>query len=76
MNDTSNLQFLATIPNIEKQDKDFDTWFAETCPADTDKIQYRNINYLPDMQYSYDAFLKFVSCRKQLLKKQLETELK
>lgn len=76
VNDISNLQLLAAIPNIEKQDKDFDVWFAETCPTDTDKIQYRKINYLPNMQYSYDAFLKFVSYRKQMLKKQLETELK
>ncbi len=41
VNDISNLQLLAAIPNIEKQDKDFEEWFAETCPTDTDKIQYR-----------------------------------
>ncbi len=65
VNDISNLQLLAAIPNIEKQDKDFEEWFAETCPTDTDKIQYRKINYLPEMQYSYDMFLQFVSDRRK-----------
>ena len=76
VNDISNLQLLAAIPNIEKQDKDFEVWFAENYPTDTDKIEYRRINYLPDMQYNYNSFLKFVSYRRQLLKKQLESELK
>lgn len=75
VNDISNLQLLAAIPNIEKQDKDFEEWFAETCPTDTDKIQYRKINYLPEMQYSYDMFLQFVSDRRKKIKNQLKVEL-
>ena len=63
------------IPNIEKQDKDFEEWFAEICPTDTDKIQYRKINYLPEMQYSYDKFLQFVSDRRKKIKNQLKVEL-
>ena len=75
VNDISNLQLLAAIPNIEKQDKDFEEWFAEICPTDTDKIQYRKINYLPEMQYSYDKFLQFVSDRRKKIKNQLKVEL-
>ena len=75
VNDISNLQLLAAIPNIEKQDKDFEEWFADTCPTDTDKIQYRKINYLPEMQYSYDLFLQFVSERRTKIKNQLKVEL-
>ena len=75
VNDISNLQLLAAIPNIEKQDKDFEEWFAEICPTDTDKIQYRKINYLPDMQYGYDEFLQFVSDRRKKIKNQLKVEL-
>lgn len=75
VNDISNLQLLAAIPNIEKQDKDFEEWFAEICPTDTDKIQYRKINYLPEMQYSYDEFLRFVSDRRKKIKNQLKVEL-
>ena len=75
VNDISNLQLLAAIPNIEKQDKDFEKWFAEICPTDTDKIQYRKINYLPEMQYSYDKFLQFVLDRRKKIKNQLKVEL-
>lgn len=75
VNDISNLQLLAAIPNIEKQEKDFEEWFAEICPTDTDKIQYRKINYLPEMQYSYDKFLQFVSDRRKKIKNQLKVEL-
>ena len=75
VNDISNLQLLAAIPNIEKQDKDFEEWFAEICPTDTDKIQYRKINYLPEMQYSYDKFLQFVSDRRKKIKNPLKVEL-
>lgn len=75
VNDISNLQLLVAIPNIEKQDKDFEEWFAEICPTDADKIQYRKINYLPEMQYSYDEFLQFVSDRRKKIKNQLKVEL-
>ena len=46
VNDLSNLQFLATIPNIEKQNKDFDDLFARICPTDSEKAQYRADNTL------------------------------
>ena len=49
VNDLSNLQMLAAIPNIEKQDKDFSDWFESNYLTDTDKIQYRKINYLPEI---------------------------
>ena len=75
VNDISNLQMLAAIPNIEKQADDFDKWFNETCPTNTDKMQYRTINYLPDMNYTFDVFLDFIEERKILMKKQLEREL-
>lgn len=75
VNDISNLQLLAAIPNIEKQDKDFEDWFASNYPSDKDKIQYRKINYLPDMNYTYSNFNKFISERRKLMKKQLQAEL-
>ena len=75
VNDLSNLQLLAAIPNIEKQDKDFADWFAKICPTSTDKIQYRTINYLPDMDYTYDNFISFIESRKKMLRKQLKKGL-
>lgn len=75
VNDISNLQLLAAVPNIEKQDKDFADWFAANCPTDTDKIQYRKINYLPDMDYTYGNFISFIGDRRGLLRKQLKADL-
>ena len=75
VNDISNLQMLAAIPNMEKQDKDFSDWYAVNYPTDNDKIQYRKINYLPDMDYSYGNFIQFLEGRKQQLRNQLKAEL-
>ncbi|WP_314032419.1 DUF262 domain-containing protein [Mogibacterium timidum] len=75
VNDISNLQMLAAIPNIEKQDKDFDKWYEVNYPTEKDKIQYRKINYLPDMDYAYSDFSKFLDDRRQLLREQLKKEL-
>lgn len=75
VNDLSNLQLLATISDIEKQDKDFVEWFAKICPTGTDKIQYRTINCLPDMDYTYDNFISFIESRKEMLREQLKKEL-
>lgn len=71
VNDLSNLQLLAAIPNIQKQNDDFEEWFAKTYPTDAEKIQYRTINHMPDMDYSYSNFLEFIEKRKEQLKEQL-----
>ena len=71
VNDLSNLQLLPAIPNIEKQNEDFDKWFEKTYPADTDKIQYSTIHYLPKMEYSYGKFIDFTRARRGLIKDRL-----
>lgn len=75
VNDLSNLQLLAAIPNIEKQNQDFVDWFANTHKTDFDKIQYRTIHYIPDMEYSYANFELFLSERRKNIKAQLESML-
>lgn len=75
VNDIGNLQLLAAQLNEEKLDTDFDVWFHKQQVTDNDKIQYRKIHYLPDMDYTYDMFLEFIEKRKKLLKKQLKAEL-
>ena len=71
VNDIGNLQLLAAQLNEEKLTTDFDVWFADQYKTDAEKIQYRTINMLPDMDYTYDNFLDFVEKRKELLKKEL-----
>ncbi|WP_295917235.1 DUF262 domain-containing protein [uncultured Anaerovibrio sp.] len=75
VNDLSNLQLLAAVPNIQKQDQDFDDWFTQNYPTDTDKFQYRQTNYIPDMQYSYQNFENFMIERKKLLQVALKNIL-
>ena len=75
VNDIGNLQLLAAQLNEEKLDTDFDVWFNKQQGTDAEKIQYRKIHYLPDMNYTYDKFLEFIDERKKLLKKQLKAEL-
>ena len=75
VNDISNLQLLPAQLNEEKLNTDFDVWFNENQSLETDKIQYRSIHYLPEMEYTYPVFLDFLKERKQLLKSKLESIL-
>ena len=72
VNDISNLQLLPAQLNEEKLNTDFDTWFNTEQVTETDKIQYRKIHYLPDMEYTYPVFLDFITKRKELLKSKLK----
>lgn len=72
VNYISNLQLLPAQLNEEKLNSDFDTWFNTEQITETDKIQYRKIHYLPDMEYTYPVFLAFVAKRKELLKSKLK----
>ena len=71
VNDISNLQLLAAQLNEEKLNTDFDVWFSKQQATDSDKIQYRTIHYLPEMEYTYPNFLLFMEQRKQMLRKRL-----
>jgi hypothetical protein len=71
VNDISNLQLLAAQLNEEKLATDFNKWFGEQYLTDSDKIQYRTINYMPDMVYTYEYYSAFVKGRRDLLKAQL-----
>src|SRR5574344_2061187 len=71
VNDISNLQLLAAQLNEEKLATDFNKWFGEQYLTDSDKIQYRTINYMPDMVYTYENYSAFVKGRRDLLKAQL-----
>jgi len=71
VNDISNLQLLAAQLNEEKLNSDFDEWFNKQQPTETEKIQYRMIHYLPDIDYTYANFLTFQAMRKQILHKKL-----
>ena len=72
VNDISNLQLLPAQINEEKLNTDFDVWFNKEQAFETDKIQYRKIHYLPEMEYTYNNFLEFIAQRRDLLKSRLK----
>ena len=74
-NSICNLQLIAAIPNIEKQNKDFQEWFDEMYSDKDAAYYYRSMNYLPDMEYSYSNFLLFIAERQKLLKETLSRVL-
>lgn len=71
VNDITNLQLLAAQLNEEKLDTDFDDWFNSHQPTEDGKFNYREINYLPNMNYTYENYLDFIEKRRELLKNKL-----
>ena len=75
VNEISNLQLLPAQLNEEKLTTDFDVWFDNQCPTENEKYQYRALNYLPDMEYTYTNFPQFIEKRREILKAQLRKVL-
>ncbi len=75
VNDISNLQLLSAIPNIEKQDTDYNEWFMNSYKTDEEKNQYRRTHYAPVMEYSFDSFVEFTDKRRKLLRDELIEKL-
>lgn len=71
VNDICNLQLLAAQLNEEKMATDFNEWFCSQYPTANDKYQYRIVNYLPEMEYTYENYPLFIEERKKLLKAEL-----
>lgn len=75
VNDICNLQLLAAQLNEEKLATDFDEWFNSQYQTEKDKYQYRTVNYLPDMDYTYANYPLFMEERRKLLKTHLKKVL-
>lgn len=75
VNNICNLQLLAAQLNEEKLATNFDEWFNSQYPTENDKYQYRTVNYLPNIDYTYDNYPLFMEERIKLLKEQLKKVL-
>lgn len=71
VNDITNLQLLAAQLNEEKLYTDFDQWFNYHQPTEDGKFNYRAVNYLPNMEYTYENYPEFIEKRRELLKNKL-----
>lgn len=72
-----NLQLLDAIPNIEKQNKDFDVWLKSIYNEDEIK-DFRKKHYIPNTELGIENFIKVFEKREELivayLKKILQME--
>ncbi|CEQ17843.1 DUF262 domain-containing protein [Paraclostridium sordellii] len=70
-----NLQLLEAIPNIEKNNKEFDKWLNETLSKEA--IDYYKIkHYIPKgIDLDFLNFLEFLQKREELILNKLEDEL-
>ena len=70
-----NLQLLEAIPNIEKNNTDFDVWLKNTIASDA-VDDYKKKHYIPkSIDLTFVNFLEFVEKREELFINQLSKEL-
>jgi hypothetical protein len=75
VNYLANLQLLEAIPNIEKKDRDFDQWLADTVPPDA-IAGYKERHLIPtDVELIFPNFEKFFTKREWLIMERLKSEL-
>jgi hypothetical protein len=71
----ANLQLLEAIPNIEKNDCDFDKWIADTIPSDAIN-NYKTKHFIPqDIELNFSNFESFFTMREELIIDKLKKEL-
>jgi uncharacterized protein with ParB-like and HNH nuclease domain len=70
-----NLQLLEAVPNIEKQNVNFDDWVSRTYTKKDKKEDYMDKNYIPDVDLSFSNFIEFVEEREALITEELKAIL-
>jgi uncharacterized protein with ParB-like and HNH nuclease domain len=70
-----NLQLLEAIPNIEKQDTDFDKWLIASYPGEQDQADYLKKHHIPVMDLSFENCLGVFSEREKIIKEQFKAIL-
>ncbi len=66
-NAIANLQLIEGVPNQEKGSTDFKEWVDKTYPNPSDKKNYMDKHYIPDVDLDIKNFDKFIEERKKLL---------
>lgn len=70
-----NLQLLEAIPNMEKQNKDFDKWLSAIYSKEQIK-DFKNKHYIPDVEINFENFIEFFEERERLIVDKLKRILK
>ncbi|MEJ1379025.1 MAG: DUF262 domain-containing protein [Candidatus Sedimenticola sp. (ex Thyasira tokunagai)] len=76
VNSLSNLQLLQATQNIEKSDRPFSEWLAQSITSQTERESYLMQNHISlDQSLAFNDFIGFVTKRRQTLKTQLMSML-
>lgn len=73
----SNLQLLEGGDNISKNDSEPQEWIAKYCEGKNFNISdYKNKNFMPDIDLTFNNFDEFIKLRKNLIKCKILKEIK
>lgn len=72
----ANLQLMDGTINEEKSNIEFEDWIDKTYPEETQRKDYMEKNYIPDVDFSFDNFEEFIIKRKELMKDEFASRLK
>jgi len=76
VNYIGNLQLLEAIPNIEKQDDEFETWVNSTYSTSVERKEYFEKHYIPqNIKLDFNNFIEFFNERKKLLQEKFKEKL-
>ena len=76
LNYIGNLQLLEAIPNIEKQDDEFELWVNSTYKTTLEKKEYFTKHYIPqNIKYDFNNFIEFFTEREKLLVQKFKEKL-
>ncbi len=71
-----NLQLLEAIPNIEKQDTEFEIWFKDTYATKLEQKDYCDKHYIPqDIDLKFNNFKEFFEKREELIQNVFKAKL-
>ena len=62
-----NLQLLEALPNIEKKNKEFDTWLEEYSVSEEAKIEFKKKHFIPETNLNFENFASFFTERERLI---------
>jgi uncharacterized protein with ParB-like and HNH nuclease domain len=72
----ANLQLLEGVINLEKSKTQFAEWIKEKYSKSTDRKNYMEKNYIPDVSLEMNNFQEFIEKRMELITKKLKEILK
>lgn len=71
----ANLQLMDGTINEEKSNIEFEQWIDKNYLDEASRNAYMKMNYIPDVDFSFENFEEFVEQRKKLMTKKFNSIL-